>query len=120
VHYNRQAAKAAGLPYPYNAGVQTQSWLINLFTNWMGDEGWLKRNYAEYRRFVYFSDAVWMKGKIVKKYIDENGEHCVDIETHGINQRGEDVAPGNSTVLLPSRQMKEKDWPVARRLKSGK
>ena len=117
VHYNKAAANAAGLPYQYNAGVQTQSWLIGLLTNWMGDEGWLKKNYAEYRNFVYFSDAVWFKGKVVKKYIDENGEYCVDIETHGINQREEDVAPGNSTVILPSREISEDKWPVARRLK---
>ena len=53
VHYNKSAANAAGLPYPYDVGVQRQCWHIHLFTNWMGDEGWLKRNYAEYRRFVY-------------------------------------------------------------------
>jgi len=116
VHYNKAAANAAGLPYQYNAGVQTQSWLIGLMTNWMGDEGWLKRNYAEYRRFIYFSDVVWFKGKVVKKYIDENGEYCVDIETHGINQREEDVAPGSSTVILPSRETSQDQWPVARRL----
>jgi len=116
VHYNKAAANAAGLPYQYNAGVQTQGWLIGLLTNWMGDEGWLKRNYAEYRQFVYFSDVVWFQGKVVKKYIDENSEYCVDIETHGMNQRGEDVCPGSSTVILPSREVKEDHWPVAGRL----
>lgn len=116
VHYNKAAANAAGLPYQYNAGVQTQGWLIGLLTNWMGDEGWLKRNYAEYRRFVYFSDVIWFRGKVVKKYIDENGEYSVDIETHGMNQRGEDVAPGQSTVILPAREVSEDKWPVPRRL----
>jgi hypothetical protein len=33
-------------------------------------------------------DAVWFTGKVVSKYVDENNECCVDIETHGINQRG--------------------------------
>lgn len=103
VHYNKAAANAAGLPYPYDVGAQRQCWLIHLFTNWIGDDGWLKTNYAEYRRFVYLSDAVWIKGKVTKKYMDENGEPCVDIETHAINQRGEDVMPGHSTVILPSR-----------------
>lgn len=120
VHYNKRAANAAGLPYPYNAGVQTQSWLINLLTNWMGDEGWLKRNYAEYRRFIYFSDAVRFTGKVIKKYVDDQGEYCVDIETHAMNQRAEDVAPGQSTVILPSRKLNEESWPVARRLAANK
>jgi len=114
VHYNKAAANAAGLPYPYDVGAQRQCWLIHLLTNWMGDGGWLKRNYCEYRRFVYMSDAVWFRGKVVRKYVDEDGEYCVDIETHGVNQRAEDTAPGCSTVALPSRE--KGTWPVARRL----
>lgn len=116
VHYNLAAAQGAGLPYPYDVGAQRQGWLIHLFTNWMGDEGWLKRNRAEYRRFVYLGDAVWIKGKVVRKYVDGDGEHAVDIETHAINQRGEDVMPGSGTVVLPSREAES--WPVARRLGS--
>ncbi len=114
VHFNKAAANAAGLPYPYDAGAQRQSWLINLLTNWIGDEGWLKRNYAEYRKFVYFSDVVWFRGKVIKKYVDEDGEHCVDIETSGINQRGENTIPGFATVVLPSRE--KGTWPIENRL----
>ncbi len=117
VHYNKEAAMAMGLPYPYDVGTQRHSWQIQLLTNWMGDEGWLKRSRAEYRRFVYLSDVVWLTGKVVKKYIDENGEHCVDIETHGFNQRGEDTMPGMATVILPSKEEPEEMWPVSRRLK---
>jgi len=116
VHYNKLAAKAAGLPAPYDVGAQRQGWLISLLTNWMGDDGWLKRNYAEYRRFVYHSDVAWLRGKVTKKYIDDEGEHCVDIETSGFNQRGEDTMPGYSTVVLPSREKEE--WPLDRRLRS--
>ena len=114
VHYNNLAAQSAGLPLPYTAGVQNQSWLINLLTNWIGDEGWIKRNYAEYRKFVYFSDVVKFKGKVIKKYMDENGEYCVDIRSSGINQRGEDVIPGFSTVILPGK--KGDTWPLTQRL----
>jgi len=117
VHYNKAAANAAGLPYPYDVGAQRQGWLINLLTNWMGDEGWLKKNYAEYRRFVYLSDVVWCTGKVTKKYVDDSGEHCVDIETHAVNQRKEDTMPGHSTVVL---SCKEKGvWPLEKRLPSG-
>lgn len=103
VHYNNAAAKAIGLPYPYDVGAQRQCWLIHLLTNWMGDEGWLKKNYAEYRKFVYLSDVIWFKGKVTNKYVDDDGEYCVDIETQGVNQRGENTIPGRSTVVLPSR-----------------
>jgi len=115
VHYNKAAANAAGLPYPYDVGAQRQCWLIHLLTNWAGDDGWIKNNYAEYRRFVYHSDAVWLKGKVVKKYVDDDGEHCVDIITSAINQRGENTMPGSAIVVLPSRE--KNIWPVEKRLK---
>jgi acyl dehydratase len=114
VHYNKTAANAAGLPYPYDVGTQRQGWLISMLCNWMGDEGWLKTNYAEYRRFVYHSDVVWLHGKVIKKYIDGNGEHCVDVETRAVNQRGEDTMPGFSIVVLPSRDNGK--WPLKKRV----
>ncbi len=114
VHYNKAAANAAGLPYQYDVGVQRQCWLIHLLTNWMGDEGWLKKNYAEYRKFFYFSDVVWLKGKVARKYVDEEEEYCVDIKTSAINQRGEDIMPGHSTIVLPCRE--KGFWPLERKI----
>ncbi|MFH1651711.1 MAG: MaoC family dehydratase N-terminal domain-containing protein [Chloroflexota bacterium] len=114
VHFNKAAANAAGLPYPYDVGTQRQGWLIHLLTNWMGDAGWLKTNYAEYRRFVYFSDVVRLTGKVTAKRVDEDGEHCVDVETHAVNQRDEDTMPGRATIVLPSRESGTN--PVAQRL----
>jgi acyl dehydratase len=114
VHYNRAAANASGLPYPYDAAVQRHCWLMHLLTNWMGDAGWLKKSYAKFSGVVYLSDVVRIRGVVTRKYEDENGECCVDIKTTAINQRGEDVMPGRSTVILPSREKKEA--PVGRRL----
>ncbi|MEW6033335.1 MAG: MaoC family dehydratase N-terminal domain-containing protein [Chloroflexota bacterium] len=116
VHYLHSAARGVGARYAYDVGIQRHCWLVNLLTNWVGDEGWVKKCYAEYRQFVYHSDVVWLKGKVVRKYVDEDGEHCVDIETHGINQRGDDTMPGEATVALPS---KKGDSPVQRRLPSS-
>jgi len=114
VHYNDFVAHSAGLPYTYDVGAQRQSFLLQFILNWIGDEGWIKRNRAEYRGFFYHSDVLWFKGKVTKKYVDENHEHCIDIETHAINQRGEDIMPGSSTVILPSRDANA--WPLERRL----
>lgn len=114
VHYSVAAATGVGALYAYDIGVQRHCWLVNLLTNWMGDEGWIKRCDAEYRQFVYHSDVVWLRGKVTKKYTDENGEYCVDIESHGINQRESDTMPGEATVILPSREAGTR--PVAKRL----
>lgn len=114
VHYNLSAAHDAGVPYMYDVGAQRQQWLIQHLTNWAGDDGWIKKCYAEYRSFVYLSDVCWLRGKVTKKYIDEDGENCVDIETWAENQRGENVMPGHSTIVLPSRD--RGTWPVKQRI----
>ena len=85
-----------------------------MLTNWIGNEGWLKRCYCEYRDFVYLSDVIWLRGKVTKKYIDEINEYCVDIDTSGYNQRGENAIPGKATVILPSRE--SETWPVRKRV----
>jgi acyl dehydratase len=114
VHYNIRAARAMGLPQPYDVGMQRHCWGIHLLTNWMGDEGWLKRSRVEYRRFVYHSDVVWLRGVVTGKRVDEDGDRCVDIELHAFNQRKEDVMPGWAVVALPSR---EGPSPLDRRLR---
>ena len=114
VHYNKEAARAMGVPMAYDVGWQRQCWQIHLLTNWMGDDGWIKKCNAEYRRFVYLSDVVWVKGKVVQKYVDGDGECCVDIETSACNQRGEEVMPGAATLALPSRE--RRTHPLDKRL----
>jgi acyl dehydratase len=117
VHYNKSIANAAGLPMPYDVGAQRHCWLIEFLYGYIGDDGWIRKNYAQYRRFFYLSDAMWLKGKVVKKYLSDDGaEPCVDVETHALNQRGEDIMTGYSTLALPSR---DKSYsPVRARLHS--
>jgi hypothetical protein len=120
VHYNKQAANAMGLPQAYDIGLQRHCWGIHLVTNWMGDDAWLKRSYTEYRRFVFLSDVVWLKGKVTKKYIDNEGDYCVEIERHAFNQRGEDVMPGYAIVALPLKNKKTSPLDKLLRSKNNK
>jgi len=110
VHWDKTAAVSTGLPAAYDLGAQRSGWWHHSLTNWAGDDGWVKVNNCEYRRFVYMGDALWFKAKVVKKYVDDDGDYCVDIESHVINQREEDVMPGLSTISLPSRD--NKVWPA--------
>lgn len=117
VHYSIDGAKAMGLPFPYDIGIQRHCWLVQLLTNWIGDDGWLKRCYAEYRNFVFLSDVIWLSGKVVDKYVDESGEYCIRVKTSAVNQRGVEVMPGEADISLPS---KEKNaWPVDERNQWG-
>ncbi len=113
VHYNIRAAQAMSVAAPYDVGFQRQCWQIHHLTHWCGDLAWIKRCYAEYRKFVYLSDVVVLSGTIVDKRIDDDGEHVVDIRTAAINQRGETVMPGTATIALPTRD--GSSAPVVRR-----
>ena len=110
VHYSIDGARAMGLPYPYDIGIQRHCWLVQMLTNWTGDEGWLKRCYAEYRNFVFLSDVIRITGKVTEKYVDENGEYCVRVKTSAVNQRGAEVMPGEAEICLPSKE--KNTWPV--------
>ena len=114
VHYNKSAANAMGLPQPYDVGMQRHCWGIHLITNWMGDDAWLKRSYVEYKKFVYLSDVVRLKGKVVDKFIDDEGDYCVRVERFAMNQRDENVLPGYAIVALPSKV--EKLSPLDKRI----
>jgi acyl dehydratase len=102
VHMEDTRAQEIGIPGAYDYGCQRISWLGHLLTNWIGDDGFLKRLYAELRLFNVVGDTTWCKGKVTKKHI-EKGEHLVDIECWGENQRGEINMPGRATVRLPSK-----------------
>jgi len=104
VHAEDAMAQEIGVPGAYDYGHQRICWLGNLMTNWMGDDGFLKKLYAELRRFNVLGDTTWSRGKVAKKYV-ENGEHLVDCEIQCVNQRGETTVPGKATVVLPSRSV---------------
>ena len=103
VHMEDSKAQTIGLPGAYDYGCQRISWLGNLITNWMGDDGFLKRLRAELRGFNMVGDTTWLKGRVVKKY-EKDGEFLVDIDCWGENQRGEVTMPGTATVKLPTKR----------------
>ncbi|MHA6758265.1 FAS1-like dehydratase domain-containing protein [Streptacidiphilus sp. PAMC 29251] len=102
VHYNLQAARAMSVAFQYDVGFQRQCWQIHQLTHWAGDHAWIKEATAEYRRFVYLSDVVELRGTVTGKRVDADGEHVVDIRTEAVNQRGEVVMPGTAVIALPS------------------
>jgi acyl dehydratase len=112
VHYNLQAAKAMSVAFQYDVGFQRQCWQIHQLTHWAGDHAWIRECRAEYRKFVYLSDVVELRGEVTGRRVDADGEHVVDISTAAVNQRGETVMPGSAVIALPSR---EEDSSPARR-----
>lgn len=114
VHEDVAAAKAAGVPAPYDLGVQRNQWQFHLLTNWIGDDGWIVESSAEYRAFNFFGDIQFLGGEVVDKEVTADGEHLVHLKLWSKNQRGEDTMPGTAIVSLPSKEAEQS--PVARRI----
>lgn len=111
VHIFDEFAREIGVERAYDYGNQRMSWLCTLFTNWIGDDGFLWKMSGDLRAFNVMGDITTFKGKVVKKYID-NGKCCVDIEAWAKNQRDEwSITPHISTVILPSKKYGEVVYP---------
>jgi acyl dehydratase len=102
IHWDHEMAHEMGLPAYYDYGGERICSMAHLITNWMGDDGFLRKLDGQFRIFNFYGDTTWVKGKVTDKYIKDN-EHLVDIEISCVNQRGDIHAPGHATVLLPSK-----------------
>ena len=104
VHILAPFAKTIGIERIYDYGNQRMSWLCNLFTNWMGDDGFLWKMSGDLRTFNLAGDITNFEGKVIKKY-KEGDFCCVDIEAWAKNQRDQwSITPHVSTVILPSKE----------------
>ena len=112
-HCDYDLGRAVGVQGNYDLGVERECMVSILFTNWMGDDGFLWKYSIQYRGFVVHGDTCWYRGKIVKKYIDD-GKYCVDIEHWGENQRGGKVTVGKATIILPSKVAGGVKYPTQR------
>jgi acyl dehydratase len=102
LHWEKEWANELGVPLPYDYGALREIFLMNLVTNWMGDDAWLWKLSCQHRKFVYTSDTYWMKGKVrEKKQVEGRNEVHLDIWVE--NQWGTVTTPGQAVVLLPSR-----------------
>lgn len=102
VHWEEEFALEVGAPGAYDYGPERNSWLTHQLTNWMGDDGFLRRSHCKVRRHNPEGDMIFIKGKITRKY-QEDGKYLVDIEQEGHNQDGELSVVGSGTVELPTK-----------------
>ena len=48
-------------------------------------------------------DTLGLRGKVTRKYIAEDGAHCVDIDLRVENDHEGIATPATATVMLPAR-----------------
>jgi hypothetical protein len=112
-HYEEQFAQTQGTDGVIVHGLLKHAWLIQLVSNWMGDEGFMKKFSCQYRGIdrprkmktmnePQDGDTWQCVGKVTNKYT-EGDDHLVDLEIGVMNGAGEPTTPGTATVVLPSK-----------------
>jgi acyl dehydratase len=101
-HYLDSMARVAGLPYAFSVGRQNEAIVAHCISNWMGDDGFLKRLYCAHRGVWFHGEVVYVKGKVKRKYV-ENSEHLVDLDAWTELADGKKCTVGEGTVKLISR-----------------
>jgi acyl dehydratase len=124
-HDDSLIAPYRGQRAAFDHGIFRAQWPQRLFTNWMGDDGFLRAWYIAFRKILYYGDLLTFNGEVVKKYrVTERGEagpggvpgeaeYCaVGIKYAGVNQLGEESSPGTATVYLPSKEYGSVQLPI--------
>lgn len=102
VHWDEDFALEVGAPGAYDYGPERCSWLTHHATNWMGDDGFLRKSKCEIRRHNPDGDVIFIEGEVTRKWV-EDGKHLVEIKQVAKTHRDELSAQGYSVVELPTR-----------------
>ena len=104
IHMDDEAGKAAlNENGAFGMGNLRLAYLHNMLRGWIGDEAWVRKLGCQFRAINNKNDVLTCIGKITAKRV-EKGENLVELDVDVINQDGQSTAPGEATVVLPSRQ----------------
>ncbi len=96
------ARKRRNMPGQFDFGPQRVCWLSQGVTDWMGDDGVLRKLQASIRHPNVVGDTNTVRGEVTDKF-ELNGEHFVEVSVRNENQSGLATALGTALVALPSR-----------------
>lgn len=95
------AQKRRNMPGQFDFGPQRVCWLSQIVTDWMGDEGTLKKLTVSVRHPNIVGDTNTVYGKVTNKFIEDD-EHRVELQIENRNQAGLATALGTAIVALPA------------------
>ena len=102
IHYDKDFAQSKGLPGIIVHGQLAYSFLGQLMTDWIGEQGILRKLTCNYRGMNFPGEPLVCKGKVIKKYV-EDGEYCVECNIWAENVKEEKTITGMAIVIMPAR-----------------
>ncbi len=100
LHYDKDTATAQGFKDVIVQGRLKSALLAQAVTDWIGDDGKVKKLTCNNRGADYPGDEFTVKGKVTRKYQD-GGENLVELEVWGENPAGEKTTSGTAVAALP-------------------
>ena len=102
IHYDKDYALKQGLPGIIVPGQLAGCFLGQMLTDWMGDQGSLKKLSLSYKGMNFPGGALTCKGTVTRKYIESN-QHLLALKIWAENPGGEKTLTGTAVVELPTR-----------------
>ncbi len=102
VHFDPAFAAKSGHPDIFMSTGFLQAALVRLITDWMGDEGFLRKLRFEMRRQQRPGDTMACRGKVTDRY-ERDGQGWVELDVWAENEREGVTTPGQAVVILPRR-----------------
>jgi hypothetical protein len=102
-HWDDVYARAEGEPGAFLWGLMSIKTMTRCITNWMGDDGFVRKYCWRHVTRTMVGDAAFSLGKVTDKR-HENGEYLVDIFVYHQDIRGYVVDAAVATVALPSKK----------------
>jgi acyl dehydratase len=112
VHWDDAFARSVGAPRAYDYGMLRNAWIMQIVTDWMGDDAVLVGVEDRIKGFNTLGDLTRISGSVI--HIDSAGEWPeVVCEVTCTNQRDETTATGTLRVRLPSTERGLPPFPPA-------
>ncbi len=102
IHYDKDFAQSRGLPGVVVHGQLAGCFLGQMVTDWIGEQGKLKKITLTYRGMNFPGETLSCKGTVTKKYV-EDSQHFVVWSLWAENPKGEKTVTGTAIVTLPAR-----------------
>jgi len=112
-HEDTLLSQQRGMPAPFDNTVMRWAWMSTLVTNWMGDDGFLKRFGISAVEPILYGDTNWYRGTIIKRDVSDSVV-TLTIKITGTNQRGIVTTTGSAEVEIPLHVIQPKSEQVHR------
>lgn len=101
-HVDGMLASQRGMPLPFDYTLMRAGYVCRMLTDWMGDQGTLKRLNLDTPEPGLYGDTVWYEG-CVEETLDTSMGVLTTVRISGTNQLGKVLTTGHAEILLPSR-----------------